>query len=337
MTQSAFVILGCGPVALACALWCARVGRVKLLALREPGRDLALRRIEVVPIKTVAGLVELGVHPHSIGVFNVQERRLVAWKNAEPTAERTAAAAHVERPSLESALLALAVRQQRIDMQLTDSGRAQREALAHLRLGACVIDATGRRASLAARTFRPDRPWVARIFHISCVSAPSAVPFMAAALPVGYVYRAAGHRFCTVGVVGFGSLLAGSGLDVRERLKKSEAAWLVEDIAALEWTPAGAKPASIQWADVEKAAFIGDAGLARDALSSQGLACGLKDARYAAAIRTLGDRETLRQRSRLARVAHATSLATMIAACRWRNETIWREYADFLKAAAQTA
>jgi 2-polyprenyl-6-methoxyphenol hydroxylase-like FAD-dependent oxidoreductase len=339
MTQPAFAILGGGPTALACALWCARQGngKVKVLLSRKPAEEGAPGWIEAVPIHAMSGLVELGVHPHAIGVFGVMAQRMVAWSSAAPSVESTPAAAHIERPCLEVALLALAMRQHRIELCLTDFASARAEALLHARSGVAVIDATGRGAALAATRSRPPRPWVARLFHVPLGCAAPVVPFMIAALPQGYVYRSVGHRSCTVGVVGHGSLLAGRSVDVCERLRHGEAAWLVEDIAALPWTPAGARSASIQWAQSHQAALVGDAALARDALSSQGLASGLRDARYAAAVRTADDREAMRQRSRLSRRAHCDSLAAMIATCRWRSEPGWRDYAAFVTGAAQSA
>lgn len=334
MGQAAFVILGGGPVALACALWCVRSGPVRVLYIRARGQCASVPRIEVVPMATVAGLVELGVHPHSIGVFGFEERRLLAWESADPVAVVTAAAAHLERTALDRALLALAMRQPHIEFCCVDPATVQAEAAVMARAGACVIDATGRRAALAARTMRPRRPWVARMFHVSCktmmLSVDQSEPFMAAALPQGYVFRAAGRGYCTVGVVGRGAMLAGGPADVRERLRADGAGWLIEDIAALQWIPAGAKPASIQWTESDAAALIGDAALSRDALSSQGLASGLADARYAAAIRSRHDRHALAQRSRFARAAHAGELVEMIAKCRWRGHAAWREYRGFL-------
>ena len=309
---------------------------MKVLLSRKTNIDLSPRRIEVLPIKVIASLVELGVHPHAIGVHNIVERRLVAWNTAEPTCENTPPAAHIERPSLENELLKLASRQDRIELCVTDARSAKVEAIAHAQSGMCVIDATGRRASLASRKSCPKRQWVARIFHVARESTQLVDPFMVTALPFGYVYRAAGQHFCTVGVVGYGRLLAGSSVHVSERLRKSGANWMLEDIAALQWTLAGCKPASLQWASGEAVTLIGDAALARDALSSQGLASGLADTRYAAAMRTPEDRRAIAERSQLARIAHAKSLISIVSTCRWRDEPVWREYLDFLVGPAQT-
>ena len=338
MSRPGFVILGSGPVALACALWCERRGPVRVLCTPTSGEDDALPRIEVVPMATVAGLVELGVHPHAIGVFEFNERRLLAWDRAEPITRKTPAAAHIERPALDRILLALASTRQHIELCRRDVHSAYAEAVVLARAGTCVIDATGRRAALATRTHHQCKPWVARTFHVpyrnTMSSANSVVPFMVAALEHGYVYRAVGHRCCTVGIVGRGEAISGSPSMVRERLCASDASWIVEDISALHWTSTGAKPAGIQWAEGDAAAFIGDAALARDALSSQGLANGLVDARYAAEIRSPADYGMLAQRSRMARVAHARELVDMIAACRWRTHSIWCDYADFLRNSA---
>jgi len=338
MSRPGFVILGSGPVALACALWCEHRGPVRVLCAATSSEDAALPRIEVVPMATVAGLVELGVHPHAIGVFEFNERRLVAWDRAEPITHQTPAAAHLERPALDRVLLAIASTRRHIELCRRDVHSAYAEAVELARAGTCVIDATGRRAALATRTHHYCKPWIARTFHVpyrnTMSSAHAVVPFMVAALEHGYAYRAVGHRCCTVGIVGRGEAISGSPALVRERLYASDARWLVEDISAVQWTSTEAKPAGIQWAEGEAAAFIGDAALARDALSSQGLATGLVDARYAAEIHSRADYEMLAQRSRMARVAHARELVDMIAACRWRAHDIWSDYADFLMTSA---
>lgn len=326
-----FVIVGGGPVALACALWCAREGSVKVLMLRDPRADQALGRVEVVPIHVIAALVELGIHPHALGVTAPIQGRLAAWSTSDPQLEPSPPAAHVERPALELALLSQCLRLREIELCVTDTVSARGEALSRSRLGSVVIDASGRDAAMATWRMRPPRPWVARFFHVSTGPARSVAPFMIAALPQGYAYRAAGQTACTVGIVGRGAWLRGTAAEIRERLGRNDARWLVQDLVALPWTALGAKAASTQWAASDAAASIGDAGFARDALSSQGLASGLKEARYASLVRTSAHRADLARRSVLARVAHSGTLAHMISACRWHAEPLWRDYRHFLE------
>ena len=334
------MILGGGPAALACALWRSRIGSVTVLYSLERVSETSLPRIEVVPVSAVAGLVELGVHPHSIGVFGFEERRMLAWESAAPVAVMTAAAAYVERPALDGVLMALARRAPSIELRCVDPASAYAEAAAMALQGACVVDATGRRAAMAARTMRPRRPWVARMFHVACTAGKSSLtrrtPFMVAALPQGYVYRASGHRCSTVGIVGRGQMLAGRAEDAKERIRASGAGWLIDDVADTCWTSIGARPASMQWAEGSSASFIGDAALSRDTLSSQGLASGLADARYAALISSGDDRENLATRRRLARESHASELVDLIKSCQWRGSEVWREYTQFLAGPARS-
>lgn len=304
--------------------------------LGDPRSRTTLSRVELVPIRAIASLVELGVHPHAIGVTEAIHVRIAAWSSAEPRLERTPPAAYVERPALELALLAQCLRLRHVELHVTDYVTARVEATALADSGAIVIDASGREAALATRRVRAPRPWVARLFNVPVRPWRSAGPFMIASLPQGYAFRAGGHSSCTVGVVGRGPWLAGSGAEVRERLSRTEARWLVQDLEALPWACLGAKAASTQWADSDAVASVGDAGLARDALSSQGLASGLKDARYASLVRTPAQREDLAHRRHLARVAHSATLAQMIDACRWRAEPTWSSYRTFLELSAQS-
>jgi 2-polyprenyl-6-methoxyphenol hydroxylase-like FAD-dependent oxidoreductase len=327
--DSAFAILGAGPVALACALRCARLGPVMLLASGLAMPPARPPWIEVVPRAAIAGLLELGVPPHAVGVLAWSRRRAVAWDRPEPTLQESPEAAHLERPALERALLTLVHRDTRIEIRTGSAAALRAEALRSATLGQRVIDATGRSAALATRVLRPPKPWVARVFHVPGQADRVAPGFMLAALPQGYVYRAAGRQFTTIGVVGRGSLIAGPAAAVRDRLLSSDANWLVRDVTRRDWLPVAAKSASMQLASGDGVAFVGDAGLARDALSSQGLASGLRDACYAAAVRTAPDVEAIAERSRLQQLDHARAVTDMIRECRFRDAPLWAEYADY--------
>ena len=91
-------------------------------------------------------------------------------------------------------------------------------------------------------------------------------------------------------------------------------------------------PASVQWTAGGDARRIGDAALARDALSSQGLAAGISEALYAAAVVDESGESLLSLRQREQRAAHLLSLARSIAACRFRAEEAWQEYEMFVAA-----
>lgn len=329
MSGAEFVILGGGPTALACALHAACEREVKVL---HTGRSHSVKRgwVEAVPLPVMANLIEFGIHPHDVGVFEVMDRRWLAWEGDVVRQENMPGAAHVERPALERALLERCARHPRIELCSRDAAKAREEALWLRQRGATLVDASGRGAALATRWTRHAQPWVARLFDVPLSESRVAAPFMLAAMPQGYVYRVQGRRHCTVGAVGRGSWLSGGAASVRDRLARSGAAWLVEDIPG-PWTALGAKAASLQWATSDVAALIGDAGLARDPLSSQGLAGGFKDARYAAVTRTEEEREALAERTRRARVAHAEALARMIGTCRWQRRPVWSEYGRFLE------
>ncbi|WP_410860315.1 hypothetical protein [Paraburkholderia sp. BR10879] len=228
-------------------------------------------------MKSIAELVELGIHPHEF-----VRTRAIAWRSPEPEIIDTAPAAHLEGPALERALLALVKRNRRIEFlprrapawpAEQDSTRRRRESR--------IVDASGRRAVTATLFYRCRRPWVARTFAIGCDARRAIAPLMVAALPHAYLYRAAGARFTTIGIVGRGHMLAGSGAEVRERLLNGAARWALADLATRTWHCTGSRPASMQWAEFGNAVAIGDPAFARDALSSQGLASSLTDARYA--------------------------------------------------------
>src|SRR4051812_33851858 len=189
--ESSFTILGAGPVALACALRCARIGPVSLFAeaLAAPTRA---SWVEIVPRQTIANLFDLGVPPHAIGVSEWVQQKAVAWAHAEPAVQTSPDAAHLERPALERALLNLVSRDKKVQVHVGNPSALRTEALRRATLGQVVIDATGRRAALAKRVQRPAKPWVARVFHLPAPAGRVAPGFMLAALEQGYVYRADG-------------------------------------------------------------------------------------------------------------------------------------------------
>jgi hypothetical protein len=321
-----FTILGSGPVALACALLRARREPVRLLVSSHAPRQVP--RIEVVPAQTLALLLDLGVHPHALGVHRLERERLIAWGNPQPVRLNMPAAAHVQRPVLEQALWAQVARQSAISVHALEPAAALAEARRLEDSGAWLIDATGRAAALAHTIARSRQPWVARLFHVSTPTAPA--PFMAAALPDGYVYRAQGPGFATVGFVGRGAWLSGTSCEIYQRMAQGTADWLVDDLSECEWTDAGSWPAGLQWTDIGLGLAIGDAALARDALSSQGLANGLSDACHAAKLDGESSRQSLLRRMLEGRRAHINALVRMLETCHCREQPIWLQYGAFL-------
>ena len=89
---------------------------------------------------------------------------------------------------------------------------------------------------------------------------------------------------------------------------------------------------SVQWAVPGHAALIGDASIARDPLSSQGVAASLSDALYAVAAITTGDSDSLRARQAENLRAHLLYLHTAIIQCRYLDNAHWTAYERFIAA-----
>lgn len=94
--------------------------------------------------------------------------------------------------------------------------------------------------------------------------------------------------------------------------------------------PGRVSAASVQWTSGEVGRRVGDAALARDILSSQGLAAGISEALYAAAIQSEDDETLLSLRQAEEKAAHLRSLRNLIARCRFREVEVWQEYAEFV-------
>jgi hypothetical protein len=322
-------VIGAGPVGLIAALRLARTGRsVAVAARRLPAHDDP-PRVDAVPAAFLSLLVDDGIHPAAVGATEIFTRRLSAWSSAAPELTHAPAMVHVERPALDLALLATLGRMDNVaivtqrwhPLRAAAGWRARR-----------VIDASGRAAVTAARRVRPARPWVARSFWLDRKSCAAAADFAIAALPNGYAYRLGGASRLTFAVVGRGALLAGTAADV-ERLVRRTAAWMLDGLPELRrMAPGAAAAASVQWTPGGDGLRIGDAALARDALSSQGIATGASDALLAAAAATRDDIELLRARQAEQTQAHLRSLHEAIDRSAYRHRLIWRDYRTFAAA-----
>jgi 2-polyprenyl-6-methoxyphenol hydroxylase-like FAD-dependent oxidoreductase len=105
----------------------------------------------------------------------------------------------------------------------------------------------------------------------------------------------------------------------------------LEGLPPLESLQSGrAFPVSVQWAERSAAIAVGDAALARDVLSSQGLATGLSSACYAAAAESENDCALVLQHQLAERARHLQSLSQLVAACRYGNSVEWQRYTDFI-------
>lgn len=311
------VIVGAGPVGLFAALAFARRGPVTLVARRAV--PVATTRIDTVPLGLLGLLVEFGIPPARIGASASNKAMLVAWDTAEPVAFPTPAKAHIDRHLLElelwrkvDALKAVTVTDRPSDVR-HDKRRC--------------IDATGRAAWSAIRAVHPPVPWFARTFVFPGRFGEAQQALRIAASPGGYVYRSALPDLLTLGFVGPRGWLRDIGTDALSGLDALGLGWMAAGLSPVDQRhPGRGGAASAQWTQGEPGIDrIGDANLACDALSSQGIALGMSDALALA-----------RGRSLEARVpAHLAHLRTIIARCQFSRSTAWRDYDHFLKTSSE--
>jgi 2-polyprenyl-6-methoxyphenol hydroxylase-like FAD-dependent oxidoreductase len=321
-------ILGSGPAGLAAALALSGRGGARIIT---PGLPAAtdVPRVDMVPAALLAFLLELGIHPGQIGVHDLHDERRIAWSDAVPETVRGSAVAHVERPALELALLAA--------LERTSGFKIIPSPAAHpTDPGERVVDATGRRAVSATRTTGLAKPWIARVFSRHGVFDKADQAFRLAALPAGYAYRLASPRLLAIGVVV--SKAAGmTPKDIEKYVHAADAGWVLEGLGSLDSIQAGkGGVASVQWSAGPAATLrVGDASLARDSLSAQGLCSGISDA--VSLVRNSGhaDRWPNREREQLKR--HLACLANAMERSRFRAEKPWAEYRRFLERASGLA
>lgn len=323
-------VLGSGPVGMVAAHELSKRHRTALITCGLPSADEP-QRVEAVPAALLALLVEYGIHPRKVGVERLNETRVVAWESAECVRSRAPAVAHVERPALDLALLDVLTAGRRVEVIMRPPS-AFPDEVARLRNGGVrLIDATGRKAVTAAKKLRAARPWAARTFTAASRDCAADGELRVAALPDGYAYRLGSAARLILGVAGRGKALAGAAEGLEGYLTEHGAGWILAGLPPLSYmTPGRIAPASVQWAKGGDARLIGDAALARDALSSQGLAAGISEALYAAAVEDESGEVLLSLRQREQRAAHLRSLAHLVAACRFRAKEAWQEYEMFV-------
>jgi flavin-dependent dehydrogenase len=322
-------VLGAGPVGLIAALQLARLGQTVVIVTKNLPEADGSRRVDAVPAAFLALLVEFGIHPALVGADRLHSFRFSAWESGEFAASEGAKTAHLERPALDIALLD----------QVHHVGIPIMFPPFHLRDGGIsgegwqarrVIDATGRAAVTASQLIRPPRPWVARTFWVSRARCQANPAFSIGALPDGYVYRLGGAFTITLGIAGRGAAVSGSVSALQERLRSS-APWLLQGLPALADMNHGVTcAASTQWSENNSGLRIGDAALARDALSSQGIAAGTSEALLAAAAASGDELELIRERQREQRQAHLTSLLRLIDHSRYSALPVWQDYRGFV-------
>lgn len=327
------VVLGSGPVGMVAALEFSKHYRTALITHQLPSAGDE-PRVEAVPAPLIALLAELGIHPGQLGVDCLHESRLIAWEQ-EAWAESTGPiTAHVERPALDLALLKALTASQRVDIILRQQSESFDEVIraAHLQ-DVRLIDATGHRSVSAKKRIHPARPWAARTFLALRQSRSAGTELRIAALPGGFVYRLGTAGYIVVGIVGRGRIVAGAPLGLEQHLCDYGAGWILEGLPpVVGMIPGRNAPASVQWGSGNAERRIGDAALARDILSSQGLASGISEALYVGAIRDHDGEKLFSLRQVEQRVSHLRSLASLIVRCRFRKYDAWREYAEFIAA-----
>lgn len=351
MKHYRIAVLGNGPVGILAALYAARQGHgpVLLLAAEPPASAVAEGsgyRIEAVPVSLLALLLEYGIHPHQIGAGQTHAVRQIQWDSKTCMSLPTPRTVHIHRPALEQALWQKLLQQPRIHLHLGEQSLQLHDAGANGLDGGngkdwhadLLIDASGRAARTASSIDKSPQPWVARLFTLAGNARPSGSfqshfhsHFKLAALPEGYVYSLATPEVRNVVFVGRGKAVKGSADELQQLLQSTQADWVLQGLPQLtEFHSGMAHPVSLQWATSERSVLIGDAALARDILSSQGLSCGLSEALCVAELGTPQARTNFQQRQTQQRQLHATALLNQIRSCLYGMESAWQDYAQFI-------
>jgi 2-polyprenyl-6-methoxyphenol hydroxylase-like FAD-dependent oxidoreductase len=326
-------VLGGGAAGLVAALTAAKSART-VLVLNRPFDPHAPFRIDAIPARTLALLVEFGITPSAIGAERLHDRQQACWATELPQWSHGPQTAHVERPALEAALFDLVRGSGGIDIVVDRVRPKYRRGFT----GTCwsarhLIDATGRAAVTAQARLRPRPAWGSRFFWTRRTAVRATPEFRIAALPGGYAYRLGSADHIGIGLVGRGALLKSDAAALGRLLRQADAQWLCEDMPPLESMVRGSSGVtSVQWAVPGHAVLIGDASIARDPLSSQGLAASLSDALYAVAAIFSGDTASLRARQAENLRAHLTCLKAALRQCRYLDNAHWTAYEGFIAA-----
>jgi len=328
-------VLGTGPAGLTAALALAREQHVVVATARLPDGEVP-GRVDCVPIRLLSTLQELGIETAVIRAHRPAGPRRIAWSSATPDRVYGHATVHLERPRLELALLTEVLRNGRIEIVIADR---RPQFIGGLFVGDAwraprVIDATGAAGVMAPRRVRPAKPWASRTWMLPRPP-DKCQQFDLATLPQGYVFRLATPTWLTIGVVGEPAFVRSDVTTLDARLRTAGHAWMLDDVPALDrlmqgWQGRG----SVQWSELAGIPVlpIGDAALARDPLSSQGLATAIGDALAVAAVNDEASADLFRERYRIGVVTHLRALATHVRTVRWATSPAWHAYAAFLAA-----
>lgn len=325
LVKPPILILGAGPVGLLAALHARRLGATVRILTDQLTDAIGPHHIECVPARTIALLVEFGIDPRTLGVDRLNGERHSQWEHAVPTTTPSPKVANISRPALDTALLEM-VRRQGIEVAVAGSDRSpvtERDS------DSSILDATGRAARSAGSRHRTAARLTSRTFFLpeGTVFPPE---FAIAAGSLGYAYRLGNRQGSCIGVVGSGDFVAGSWRDVLARVS-GYAPWLVSDLNGKDVVAGKAGPSFTQWATRgPRAILIGDAELAYDALSSQGLAIGLSGALHAVSSIVLGTTAGPPRDTVSARRSHAHRISGMIESAPFASHPEWSDYRKFL-------
>ncbi len=329
--QFDIVVLGAGPAGLVSALAAAKSARTALVLNRLPATDDPVR-IDAIPARTLALLVELGVNPRDLGAATLNDGGWASWEAPTPSWRHGAKTAHIERPRLEQALLS-AVRRTGVITLIADGTQPRwiKEFVGNGWRSRVLIDASGRSSVTARSRTRPDRPWASRFFWSERRGVSASPEFRIAALSSGYAYRLGSADRIGIGIAGRGPWLNRTPEQIEQVLRKEGAGWLCDGMPPLSSLECGASGAcSVQWTNAGQATVVGDAALARDSLSSQGLAASLSDALYAVAAITSGNSDAIEDRHAANLLAHLTHLHESLTRCRFVQSPLWGTYRTFV-------
>ena len=290
-------------------------------------------RVDSVPAAAIAALIELGVDPRAFSDLRRHGSRLVSWSTDAPVVLQSPGTVHVERGALEAALFARVLKHPGLTLMPAPRSRAGLRALIapHARRGAIVLDATGRASVLAARRVTMPSPWYAwtRLWP-AAADRPDDEAFRIAATPDGYCYRLGTRGCLSVGIVTFARGPGGQRAKLFGAYRR-ELRWLFDGVPGDELASTErVHPAAVQWATHAGALAVGDACLARDALSSQGLACSISQAHYAVAVESREDAALYEARAREQRRNHLRSLGGMLSESRHAEVAPWLRYRAFV-------
>lgn len=194
-----------------------------------------------------------------------------------------------------------------------------------------MLDATGRASVLAAQRVQVPSPWYAwtRLWPAAAGRLFDEA-FSIAATPDGYCYRLGTRGRLTIGIVTFARGPSGQQAELFGSYRR-EFPWLFDGVPNCESaSPDRVYPAAVQWATHTGALAVGDACLARDPLSSQGLAGSMSQAHYAVAVESSADAALYEARAREQRCNHLRSLSRMLSESRHAGVAPWLRYCAFV-------